>query len=110
MRRRRDRHAPDDWPQLPLRPGPVSNGEYVPREPNAQERTVWRAILAESERAAHRAGIDRRRFLTTAGGVAAALTVFSACSDGETGSAGGASRRAGAEAPSSTGFTEPPPE
>jgi uncharacterized protein len=102
---RRARHVPDAWPSLPLRPGPVSNGEFVPAPPSRHDDDIRRAILAETDRAAARAGIDRRRFLTTAGGIAAALTVFelAGCSSDPR----SATRR---RSTSTSGYTVPPPE
>jgi hypothetical protein len=76
--------APDGPPVLPLPPGSVSNGEFLPAAPSARDRDVYAATLRVSDDAARRAGIDRRQFLQSAGGVAAALVVFNlaACSSG----------------------------
>ncbi|MEO6318346.1 MAG: amidohydrolase family protein [Acidimicrobiales bacterium] len=86
--RRRMAQDPDCWPSLPLRPGPASNGEYVPPPRTASDRALERAILDRAATAADRIGMDRRRFLQTSGGIAAALATFNlaACSggDGET--------------------------
>jgi predicted TIM-barrel fold metal-dependent hydrolase len=108
-RRHEDRWQPDRRPRLPLQPGPVANGEFVPRAPTAAEVALRDAVLDESARAASRAGMDRRRFLTTAGGVAAALTVFglAGCSSGD-GSSDAA--RAARSTTSTNGFAVPPPE
>jgi hypothetical protein len=78
-------HERSSWPPpLPLAPGPVANGEYVPGEPTSHDRDLLRAIRARVDDAARRAGLDRRQFLQGAGGVAAALTVFNlaACGGG----------------------------
>jgi hypothetical protein len=90
---RRIEREPDAPPPIPLRPGPASNGEFVPAAPSAHDRLVLRAALDRAEHAAARAGIDRRRFLQTSAGVAAFLSTFdlAACS-----------RREGATTPSST--------
>jgi predicted TIM-barrel fold metal-dependent hydrolase len=71
-------------PSLPLSVGPASNGEFVPHPPSQHDRDIVRATLALADDAARRAGMDRRRFLHTAGGVAALLGVFNlaACSSG----------------------------
>ena len=73
-------------PPLPLAPGPVANGEYVPGEPTTHDRDLLRAIRATVDDAARRSGLDRRQFLQGAGGVAAALAVFNlaACGGGST--------------------------
>jgi predicted TIM-barrel fold metal-dependent hydrolase len=75
---------PDRPPDLPIPPGPVSNGEFLPREPNRRDHDLYQATLSVAEQSARHAGMDRRRFLQTAGGVAATLAVFNlaACSSG----------------------------
>ncbi|HWW53144.1 MAG TPA: amidohydrolase family protein, partial [Acidimicrobiales bacterium] len=78
-RRERDRASP-----LPLPPGPVGNGEFVPAGPSGADEHVLRMIRDEVDAAAALAGMDRRRFLLSAGGVAASLAVFNlaSCSAG----------------------------
>src|SRR5438105_741683 len=68
--------------ELPLPPGPITNGEFVPRPPSAHDVDIFREMRAQTEDAAKRAGVDRRVFLRGAGGVAAALAVYNlaACS------------------------------
>ena len=80
--RRRLAQQPDCWPELPLRPGPASNGEYLPPPRSAADRALERAALDRAARAADRIGMDRRRFLQTSGGVAAVLATYNlaACS------------------------------
>ena len=60
----------------------MSNGEFVPAPPSPRDRDVLRRIRALVDDASARTGMDRRRFLQTAGGVAASLTAFNlaACS------------------------------
>jgi predicted TIM-barrel fold metal-dependent hydrolase len=79
-----ERHRPDRPPPLPLPPGPVSNGEFVPAAPSLEDRHRYQLTLQVAEDGAARAGLDRRQFLQTAGGVAAALAVFNlaGCSSG----------------------------
>jgi hypothetical protein len=60
----------------------VSNGEFVPPPPSAEDARVAAAILDRVERAARRTNIDRRRFLQSSAGVAASLAVFNACGGG----------------------------
>lgn len=81
MTRRRD-DDPDGDVRLPLGVTPATNGEYVPDPPSQHDLDVQRAALAHAEGAAHKVGIDRRRFLQTAGGVAAVLATIdlAACS------------------------------
>ena len=64
-----------DEPEVPLPflPGEVGNGEFLPRPPTARDRAVVRQCLAEADRASRRLGLDRRRFLQSAGGMAAML-------------------------------------
>jgi hypothetical protein len=62
---------------LPLRsPVPtavVSNGEYTPTPQSAQQREVQAAIAADADRYGARLGMDRRRFLASAAGMATAF-------------------------------------
>ncbi|MGH9113783.1 MAG: amidohydrolase family protein [Acidimicrobiales bacterium] len=70
---------------LPFLPGEVSNGEFVPRGPTARDRAIVRAALARADDAARRAGVDRRRFLQSAGGMAVMLGTLNlaACRRGD---------------------------
>jgi predicted TIM-barrel fold metal-dependent hydrolase len=79
--RRRD-DDPDADTRLPLGVLPATNGEYVPDPPSQHDHDVARAALAHADDAARTAGMDRRRFLQTAGGVAAVLATIdlAACS------------------------------
>jgi uncharacterized protein len=61
---------------LPLPAGPISNGEFVPAAPNAQDRAVNELIRSSVDHSASVLGMDRRRFLQTAGAVAASLAAF----------------------------------
>jgi hypothetical protein len=76
------RLSSDEPAPLPLPPGPVSNGEFVPGPITPRDVAVQRAVEQAVDAAARRAGIDRRRFLRSAGGVAASLAVYqlAACS------------------------------
>jgi predicted TIM-barrel fold metal-dependent hydrolase len=67
---------------LPLGVLPATNGEYVPDLPTRPERDIAASALMHADEAARRAGMDRRRFLQTAGGVAAVLATIdlAACS------------------------------
>lgn len=74
--RYRDEREPDRPAPLPFRPGPVSNGEFVPREPTGRDREAARLIVARADAAARRTGLDRRRFLQSASGMAVTLGVL----------------------------------
>ena len=80
---------------LPVVPGPVSNGEFLPSLPSAYDRAMHRAILAQSDHIARRSRMDRRRFLETTGAMAVTLAVFNlaACSSSQ--SARGTARPGG---------------
>lgn len=70
-------------PALPFVPGEVSNGEFIPGPPRARDAAIEALTLARAEECARRAGMDRRRFLQSAGGLAAMLSVVNlACSSG----------------------------
>ncbi len=70
---------------LPFLPGEVSNGEFVPRGPTARDGAIVRAALARADDAARRTGVDRRRFLQSAGGMAVMLGAvnLAACARGD---------------------------
>jgi len=80
--KRRGRDDPDGDVRLPLGVLPATNGEYVPGPPTRHDVDMANAALACADDAARAAGIDRRRFLRTAGGVAAVLATvdLAACS------------------------------
>ena len=63
----------------------VSNEEFVPPPQSAQQRAYEERLAEISERAARRQGLDRRAFLRTGSGMAAALLalndVFGPCYD-----------------------------
>jgi predicted TIM-barrel fold metal-dependent hydrolase len=68
----------DDRIDLPLMLGPVSNGEFLPAAPSRRDAALADAVLNRAAVAADRLGIDRRRFLQTAGGMAALLVTVNA--------------------------------
>jgi predicted TIM-barrel fold metal-dependent hydrolase len=74
----------DAWDEpLPVKFGPVSNGEFhpVPHSPLLEEAIHRTHRLADEN--ARRLGISRRRFLTSATGAAATFFVLAACSKEE---------------------------
>src|SRR5262249_7966571 len=79
--RRRDDDADGEF-RLPLGVTPGTNGEYIPDGPTADDLALEAAALAHADDAAPLVGMDRRRFLQTAGGVAAVLATIdlAACS------------------------------
>ena len=82
MVRRRGADDPDGDFRLPLGVLPATNGEYVPDRPTQHDLDVESAALVHADEAARYAAMDRRRFLQTAGGVAAVLATIdlAACS------------------------------
>jgi len=68
--------ASDDAVHLPVALGPVSNGEFVPAAAGPGDVRLAEEVLARAETAARRLGVDRRRFLQSAGGMAALLGVI----------------------------------
>ena len=69
----------DEDPGLPVKLGPVSNGEYDPQPlPLVLRETIRRARDA-AERNARRSGMSRREFLLSACGAATTLLVLNAC-------------------------------
>jgi uncharacterized protein len=94
----------DDRIDLPLVLGPVSNGEFLPAGPTRRDADLVSAVLERAATAARRAGVDRRRFLQTAGGMAALLGAVNvaACSAPRT-------VRTGSGRPGGS-YRTPPPE
>jgi hypothetical protein len=90
---------------LPLRAGPVSNGEFVPAAETPRDRAINEMIRTSIDDAARRSGIDRRRFLQGAGAVAASLAAFelAGCSAPGTSSTSPRRNRGGS-------FSAPPPQ
>ena len=95
------RHRPDSL--LPLRAGPVSNGEFVPAAPDAGHRATNALIRATVDEAARRLGMDRRRFLQSAGAVAASLAAFELTGCGAPSSSAPTSSTTSSPARSATG-------
>jgi hypothetical protein len=88
----------DDRVQLPVVLGPVSNGEFLPAAASHSDVRLAEEVLQRAAAAADRLGIDRRRFLQTAGGMAALLgTLNLAACSGEANRSGGR-------------YSTPPPE
>jgi uncharacterized protein len=73
-------HDDTDAP-LPIRYGPISNGEYFPFPPSAVEREAARRTRELADRQARRLNMPRRRFLQSLCGAAGALFVLNACSN-----------------------------
>lgn len=60
-------------PELPIPTRVISNGEYMPPPQSADQKRVEQRIHELSEAASRKLGMDRRRFLKSAGGSAAAF-------------------------------------
>jgi predicted TIM-barrel fold metal-dependent hydrolase len=73
---------------LPIKYGPVSNGEFLPVPHSPFLREVVRRTHVLAEENARRLGVSRRQFLNGITGAATALFVLSACSDEQARSAG----------------------
>jgi hypothetical protein len=70
---------PDPDLELPIKLGPCSNGEYVPRPLGDVEREAVRRTRDAAEVYARRLGVNRRAFLRSVGGAALMLATISAC-------------------------------
>src|SRR5215217_5736083 len=66
-------------PDLPIKLGPCSNGEFRPPPVSPVVREAARRAHDEAERTARRLGMSRRRFLTTLWGSAVTLLAVGAC-------------------------------
>ncbi len=75
--------ADDDEPLLPIKFGPCSNGEYVPRPLTPVLEETVRLAREECDRNARRTGMSRRQFLRSLCGAATTLMVLNACSADE---------------------------
>lgn len=64
---------------LPIKLGPVSNGEFLPQPLGSVEREAIRRTRMGADRVARRLGMDRRRFLRSVGGAALMLGALAAC-------------------------------
>jgi uncharacterized protein len=73
---------------LPIKFGPVSNGEFHPQPHSPLVREVIRRTHRLADENARRMGISRRRFLSGITGAAATLYVLGACSKEESNSRG----------------------
>jgi hypothetical protein len=103
------RRGDDRW--LPIKFGPVSNGEFHPVPHSPFLREVIRRTHRLADDRSRRLGISRREFLTGVTGAAATLFVLGACSKEESASRGESpggttpaphSRTSGARSSSST--------
>ena len=100
----------DDRIQLPFVLGPVSNGEFLPAAATKRDVRLAEAVLERAASAADRLGLDRRRFLQTAGGMAALLSTvnLAACAGAKRGPAS-PTRRSQTSRPGGS-YQTPPPE
>ena len=80
--------APDEAPVLPFTPGEVSNGEFLPEAPSPRDARIEAMTLALADEVARSRRIDRRRFLQSAGGMAAMLSVVNLACSSESGDSG----------------------
>jgi hypothetical protein len=79
----------EDDPGLPIKLGPCSNGEYIPKPASRFTREVARRTREVADRHARAIGMSRRQFLVSSMGAATMLTVLGACAKNEEGSPGG---------------------
>ena len=73
----------DDEPRLPIKLGPVSNGEFHPIPHSPVVREAIRRTYRLADENARRLNMSRRRFLSSITGAAATLFVLAACSKEE---------------------------
>ena len=75
--------ADDGEMLLPIKFGPCSNGEYVPRPLTPLLEEAVRVAHDECDRNARRTGVSRRKFLRSLCGAATTLLAVNACSSEE---------------------------
>src|SRR4029450_7056230 len=73
---------------LPIKFGPVSNGEFHPQPHSPRLKEVIRRTHRLADEKARRLGMSRRQFLNSVRGAAATLFVLGACSKEESNSRG----------------------
>ena len=89
----------------------MSNGEFIPAPPSADDRDVDRLIRGSIDTAARRVRVERRRFLQSAGAVAATLAAFELAGCAGAGEPRSSARSSTTSAPGRGGtFTVPPPD
>jgi uncharacterized protein len=71
----------DSDPGLPIKFGPCSNGEYVPRRLTAVEREAIRRANRDADENARRLGVSRAAFLRSVCGAATTLLALQGCAD-----------------------------
>jgi uncharacterized protein len=76
----------EEW--LPVKFGPVSNGEFLPVPHDERVREAVRRAHRMADENARRLGVSRRRFLTSLAGAATTFFVLDACASEERGSVG----------------------
>lgn len=81
-------HEPNPEESLPVKFGPVSNGEFHPIPHGPVVREAIRRTHALADANARRLGISRRRFLTGVTGAAATFFALGACTEEEAASRG----------------------
>jgi predicted TIM-barrel fold metal-dependent hydrolase len=78
----------DDDLRLPIKFGPVSNGEFFPQPLTPTVKEAIRRAHRMADERARRLGMSRRRFLSTLSGAAVTLVALNACSQEEKASTG----------------------
>lgn len=109
---RASRALDDEAPPLPIPPGPVSNGEFIPSPPGKSDSVAAALIYAAADEARRRLGWSRRHFLHSAGAVAASLAVFelTGCSRTSTTPSSNTTAPPGTSGPGGTYIAPPPTE
>ncbi len=95
-----------DDDQLPIKFGPVSNGEFYPPPLTPKLKEVVRRTHRLADERARRMGVSRRRFLNSSMGAAATIFMLNACSEEEASDRGerlGGSNKVSEEATEDTG-------
>jgi uncharacterized protein len=70
----------DEYPGLPIKLNPCSNGEFVPLPPSDIVMETVKRARQDAERNARLLGMSRRRFLLSSMGAATTLAALAACS------------------------------
>jgi predicted TIM-barrel fold metal-dependent hydrolase len=76
----RKKTLPEETPRSPIDFGLVTNGEFIPRDPQPLDLEADRRVHRHADEAARRLGLSRRAFLSSAAGTATALATINALS------------------------------
>jgi len=97
----------DEYPGLPIKMNPCSNGEFIPLPPSDIVRETVKRAREDADRNARLLGMSRRRFLLSSMGAATTLAALAACTNEAAKTSTGANGSTPGSAPGGT-YNIPP--